>query len=104
MKLLHQPLLYKRFREAAAELKGDDRPFHDFENELLSWTYTLLQKNEEGGGCASERVWIQDGQPWPDDMPLIFVGAFSGKRQTRGRNGIDETQGDQLVGVRQEFE
>ncbi|MCS7289242.1 MAG: small ribosomal subunit Rsm22 family protein [Roseiflexus sp.] len=101
---LHQPLLYKRFREAAAELKVDDRPFHDFENELLSWTYTLLQKNAEGGHCAPEPIRIRDGQPWPDDMPLIFVGAFSGKRQTRGRNGIDDTQGDQLVGVRQEFE
>src|SRR5690606_33674630 len=28
---LHQPLLYKRFRELASQSMKDDRPFHDFE-------------------------------------------------------------------------
>lgn len=101
---LHQPLLYKQFRQAAAALKRDDRPFHDFENELLSWTYTLFQKNEEEVHSASEPIRIQSGQSWPDNAPLVFIGAFSSEKQGRGRNGIGDALADQLVSVHQEDE
>lgn len=94
---LHQPLLYKQFRLEVAALKGgDNRPFDDFENKLLSWTYTLLQKNE--GDCHDqERIRIQDSQTWPDEVSLVFVGTFSSKKQVNGRNGIDDAQDDWLT-------
>ena len=54
---LHQTALYKQFRKAAAKLCPDDRSFDEFENNLLSWSYTCLLRSE--------------GKRWPLPCPVI---------------------------------
>lgn len=43
---LHQTTLYGQFRRAAARVRPDPRSFDEFENDLLSWSYTCLLRSE----------------------------------------------------------
>jgi SAM-dependent methyltransferase len=51
---LYQPLLYTRFREYAAEQMNDPRPFQNTENDLLSWSYIMLQATADARTLADD--------------------------------------------------
>lgn len=95
---LHQPLLYKRFRELASHSMRDGRPFHDFENNLLSWSYVLLQKEDRKNGDLSHRWTIDNQQIWPESQALTYMGAFRGKSESgRVISEIDTHLSDAVI-------
>ncbi|WP_129677366.1 DEAD/DEAH box helicase [Candidatus Chloroploca sp. Khr17] len=75
---LHQPALYRRFREYAARNQHDNRSFEDAENNLLSWSYVLLHHAQASFPTMTAPLTPTDAAPWPADQALTFIGAFRG--------------------------
>jgi superfamily II DNA/RNA helicase len=72
---LHPTTLYQCFREAVAEGSGDRRSWDTFENNLLSWSYTVLLRG------SLPRDWPLPGARLIGrkvEGALRFIGSFAG--------------------------
>jgi len=82
---LHQTLLYARFRQTAAKYAEDKRALNNFENNLLSWSYALLQARDDAQLPAEiNQITIETGQQWTKESPLhlAYIGSYRGKEKT----------------------
>ncbi|MDP9313406.1 MAG: DEAD/DEAH box helicase [Chloroflexota bacterium] len=70
----HQPPLYQAFRYEINKLTRDKRPFSQFENALLSWSYTILEKSK--GNDPSRRSPVVDGDYIDGPITLRYLGTY----------------------------
>lgn len=87
----HQPPLYLSLRSACEKITGDKRTFDDYDNNLLSWSYTVLQKDER----LLEPVPLADKQTLKakgvlsDPTRMRILGKFHKKPNQKSFQPVD---------------
>ena len=89
-----QPALYRSFREACCRaIPGDDRrPFDDYENHLLSWSYAILAKHAPDSLLPPpDARTLVDGERIDAQISLRYIGSYRKKSQTGSITPVDNS-------------
>lgn len=72
----HQPPLYEAFRKACAVLTPDGRPFDQFENKLLSWSYAVVGRCEPGHCNVGAVTPVSNDEVIDNPLVMRFIGSY----------------------------